>query len=70
MGLISADHQEAEMRRYRVSLHAVISFKPSWRQASHDVHEALTKEDLHVYIQQGIQQGGYCGEIAVAPINL
>ena len=70
MGLIPADHQEAEMRRYRVSLHAVISFKPSWRPSNPDVHEALAQEELHVYLQQGLQQGGYFGEIAVVPILL
>jgi hypothetical protein len=34
------------------------------------VREALASGTPHIYVQQGVQQGGYFDEIAVDPINL
>ena len=55
----------------RIIPHAVLYFEPSWNGPSgHDIREALAKGEPHIYIQQGVQQGGYFDEIAVDPINL
>jgi L-seryl-tRNA(Ser) seleniumtransferase len=55
----------------RIIPHAVLYFEPSWRGPSgQTVREALATGIPHIYVQQGIQQGGYFDEIAVDPINL
>lgn len=55
----------------RIIPHAVAYFEPSWDGPSgHDIREALAKGEPHIYVQQGVQQGGYFDEIAVDPINL
>jgi L-seryl-tRNA(Ser) seleniumtransferase len=55
----------------RIVPHAVIYFEPSWDGPSGDtIREALAAGTPHIYVQQGIQQGGYFDEIAVDPINL
>jgi L-seryl-tRNA(Ser) seleniumtransferase len=55
----------------RVIPHAVIYFEPTWNgPAGHTVREALAAGTPHIYVQQGVQQGGYFDEISVDPINL
>jgi D-glucosaminate-6-phosphate ammonia-lyase len=55
----------------RVIPHAVVYFTPEWVGPSgHAVQVALATGDPHVYVQQGVHQGGYGDEIAVDPINL
>lgn len=55
----------------RILPHAVIYFEPSWDGPSgHDVREALEAGTPHIYVKQGLRQGGYFDEIAVDPINL
>jgi D-glucosaminate-6-phosphate ammonia-lyase len=55
----------------RIVPHAVIYFEPSWHGPSGSaVRDALAAGSPHIYVQQGIQQGGYFDEIAVDPINL
>ena len=55
----------------RVIPHAVIYFEPTWKgPAGHTVREALAAGTPHIYVQQGVQQGGYFDEISVDPINL
>ena len=55
----------------RILPHAVIYFASTWDGPSgHDIREALAAGTPHIYVQQGVQQGGYFDEIAVDPINL
>jgi L-seryl-tRNA(Ser) seleniumtransferase len=55
----------------RVLPHAVIYFEPTWAGPSGEtVREALAAGTPRIYVQQGVQQGGYFDEIAVDPINL
>ena len=55
----------------RIIPHAVIYFEPSWDGPSgHEVREALEAGTPHIYVKQGLRQGGYFDEIAVDPINL
>ena len=55
----------------RVIPHAVIYFEPSWTGPSgRAVQLALAAGDPHIYVQQGLHQGGYFDEIAIDPINL
>jgi L-seryl-tRNA(Ser) seleniumtransferase len=55
----------------RVIPHAVVYFTPDWRGPSgHAVQAALAQGEPHIYVQQGVNQGGYFDEIAVDPINL
>lgn len=55
----------------RVIPHAVIYFEPDWDgPTGHTIREALAAGTPHIYVQQGVQQGGYFDEIAVDPINL
>lgn len=55
----------------RIIPHAVIYFEASWRGPSgHEVREALEAGTPHIYVKQGLRQGGYFDEIAVDPINL
>jgi L-seryl-tRNA(Ser) seleniumtransferase len=55
----------------RVVPHAVIYFAPDWSgPAGEAIREALAAGTPHIYVQQGVQQGGYFDEIAVDPINL
>ena len=55
----------------RVLPHAVIYFTPEWVGPSgHAVQVALAQGEPHIYVQQGVHQGGYFDEIAIDPINL
>ncbi|MGQ4807313.1 D-glucosaminate-6-phosphate ammonia lyase [Candidatus Entotheonellaceae bacterium PAL068K] len=55
----------------RVVPHAVIYFEPTWHGPTGEtVREALATGTPHIYVQQGVQQGGYFDELAVDPINL
>ena len=55
----------------RVLPHAVIYFTPEWVGPSgHAVQVALAQGGPHIYVQQGVHQGGYFDEIAIDPINL
>jgi L-seryl-tRNA(Ser) seleniumtransferase len=55
----------------RVIPHAVIYFTPDWVGPSGQaVHAALAQGEPHIYVKQGVNQGGYFDEIAVDPINL
>jgi L-seryl-tRNA(Ser) seleniumtransferase len=55
----------------RVLPHAVIYFEPDWAGPSGPaVRRALAEGEPHIYVQQGVYQGGYGEEIAVDPINL
>jgi L-seryl-tRNA(Ser) seleniumtransferase len=55
----------------RVIPHAVIYFESDWDgPTGHTICEALAAGTPHIYVQQGVQQGGYFDEIAVDPINL
>ncbi len=55
----------------RVIPHAVMYFESSWNGPSGQViREALAAGTPHIYVQQGVRQGGYFDEIAVDPINL
>jgi L-seryl-tRNA(Ser) seleniumtransferase len=57
--------------RNRIIPHAVIYFEAAWNGPSgHDVREALEAGTPHIYVKQGLRQGGYFDEIAVDPINL
>src|SRR5262245_453743 len=55
----------------RVLPQAVIYFTPEWVGPSgHAVQVALAQGEPHIYVQQGVHQGGYFDEIAIDPINL
>jgi L-seryl-tRNA(Ser) seleniumtransferase len=46
-------------------------FTPDWDgPTGHAVQVALAQGEPHIYVQQGVHQGGYFDEIAVDPINL
>jgi D-glucosaminate-6-phosphate ammonia-lyase len=51
----------------RIIPHAVIYFEPSWDGPSgHDIREALEAGTPHIYVKQGLRQGGYFDEIATS----
>jgi L-seryl-tRNA(Ser) seleniumtransferase len=55
----------------RVIPHAVLYFESDWQGPSGaTIRDALAAGVPHIYVQQGVQQGGYFDEIAVDPINL
>ncbi len=55
----------------RVLPHAVFYFEPGWDGPSGAaVREALEAGTPHIYVKQGVHQGGYFDEIAIDPINL
>ena len=55
----------------RVLPHAVVYFTADWvGPTGHAVQVALAQGEPHIYVQQGVHQGGYFDEIAVDPFNL